>query len=105
MLCVTYVFRYAESLRNSFPDDGKRLLFMQMTYQLLLHGQYPFKSKRMIVRGPPNSGKTTWFAPIQGVIDPSYIASITREGKFAMQTINEDTQVVFVDEWAPGRYN
>ena len=34
-------------------------------------------------------------------ISPRYIATVTKEKQFSMQTISEDTQLVFIDEWSP----
>ena len=42
--------------------------FYQKYYQLLLHGQFPMKEKKLLVVGPPDSGKTSWFAPFQGML-------------------------------------
>lgn len=33
------------------------------------------------------------------------VATVTREGKFAANMVNEETQLIFVDEWAPGKCN
>ena len=96
--------RYAESVANSFREEEVRVLFLQMLYQLLLHGKYPFKSKKMICVGPSDSGKTTWLSPILAVVDPDHLATATNEGKFAAHMLTEDTQLMFIDEWAPG-YN
>ena len=58
------------------------------------------KTKKLCLVGDPNSGKTSWFAPFQGIIPVKAIASVTREKQFAAHTINEETQVVFIDEWS-----
>ena len=63
------IFRYDESLRNSFPDDAERVLFLLMLYQLLLHGRWPWKRPKMVLTGPPKSGKTSWLEPILAVLD------------------------------------
>ena len=77
--------------------------FIQMLYQLLLTDKFPFKSKKMVCVGPSNSGKTSWLVPILEVLDIDKVATVTREGKFAANMVNEDTQLIFVDEWAPGK--
>ena len=43
--------------------------FYQKYYQLLLHGKFPMKEKKLLVVGPPDSGKTSWFAPFQGMLN------------------------------------
>ena len=52
-------------IENSFPDIITRMNFYQKNYQLLLHGKFPMKEKKLLVVGPPDSGKTSWFAPVQ----------------------------------------
>ena len=42
--------------------------FSQKHYQLLLHGTFPVKGKRLLVVGPPDSGKASWFTPFQGIL-------------------------------------
>ena len=55
-------------IENSFPDRITRISFYQKYYQLLLHGKFPMKEKKLLVVGPPDSGKTSWFAPFQGML-------------------------------------
>ena len=42
--------------------------FSQKHYQLLLHGTFPVKGKKLLVVGPPDSGKASWFTPFQGIL-------------------------------------
>ena len=79
--------------------------FLQMLYQLLLTNKYPFKAKKMVCVGPSNSGKTSWLSPILEILDMDKVATVTREGKFVANMVNEETQLIFVDEWAPGKCN
>ena len=106
---VSYTYReghvpnpkiFIEGIENSFPDADKRMHFYRKYYQLLCHRRFPFKTKKLCLVGDPNSGKTSWFAPFQGIIPVKAIASVTREKQFAAYTINEETQVVFIDEWS-----
>ena len=53
--------------------------------------------------GPPNSGKSTWFSIIEGIVATPHIASVTKEGKFALQMLNADSEVVLIEEWEKGR--
>ena len=59
---------YALGIENSFPDHITRMSFYQKYYQLLLHGKFPMKEKKLLAVGPPDSGKTSWFAPFQGML-------------------------------------
>ena len=69
-------------------------------YQLLCHGRFSLETKKFCLVGDPNSGKTSWSAPFQGIIPVKAIASVTREKQLAAHTVNEETQVVFIDEWS-----
>ena len=31
-----------------------------------MHGKFPMKERKLLVAGPADSGKTSWFAPFQG---------------------------------------
>ena len=42
--------------------------FYRKYCQLLLNGKFPMKEKKLSVVGPPDSGKTSWFAPFQGIL-------------------------------------
>ena len=52
--------------------------------------------------GPEDSGKTTWASVFLGIIRRKFIASITQENQFSCAMINENTQIIFLDEWAEG---
>lgn len=62
---LKYIFLFL-GIKNSFPDKKERMHFYQKYYQLLLHGQYPHKETKLMLLGPPDSGKTSWFAPFEG---------------------------------------
>ena len=42
-----------------------RRSFHQKYYQILMHGKFPTKKRKLLLVGPPDSGKTSWFAPFQ----------------------------------------
>ena len=46
-------------IKNSFPDRITRINFYQKYYQLLLHGMFPVKEKKLLVVGPADGGKTS----------------------------------------------
>ena len=54
--------------------------------------------------GDSDSGKTTWLEPIKAFMEEEKIATCTKEGRFAAHMIEEDTQLLFLDEWDPGTY-
>ena len=63
-----FLLHFALGIENSFPDRITRMSFYQKYYQLLLHGKFPMKEKKLLVVGPPDSGKTSWLAPFQGML-------------------------------------
>ena len=65
---IMFLLHFALGIENSFPDRITRMSFYQKYYQLLLHGKFPMKEKKLLVVGPPDSGKTSWFAPFQGML-------------------------------------
>lgn len=90
--------KYRLSVENSFSGDEKKR-FLRKLYQLLLIGHFPFKNPKLFVCGPSNSGKTCWFAPIASIVGPDGVSMVVKEGKFSLQQISEDTQVVVMEEW------
>ena len=58
----------AIGIENSFPNRITRMSFYQKYFQLLLHGKFPMKETKLLVVGPPDRGKTSWFAPFQGML-------------------------------------
>ena len=105
MMIIFFFLRYEDTLRNSFTNDNDLKLFVQMMYQLLLSGRFPFKARKMFCVGPGDSGKTTWLEPILAILDEEKVATCTDEGKFSTQMIESDTQLVFVDEFSAGKSN
>ena len=65
---IMFLLHFALGIENSFPDCITRMSFYQKYYQLLLHGKFPIKEKKLLVVGPPDSAKTSWFVPFQGIL-------------------------------------
>ena len=72
---------------------------MRKYYQCLCAGKFRHKTSKLCVVGPKDSGKTSWVAPFHGIIPIRRIATITREKQFSAQSIDENTQLIFMDEW------
>ena len=62
----------------------------------------PQKTRKLVVTGPRDSGKTSWASIFRRIIPEEYIASITNERQFSM--ITDDTQLVFIDERSANTY-
>ena len=66
-----------------------------------MKGKFPQKMKKLCCVGEPDSGKTSWLAPFQGIISQDKLATVTRDKHFSASMLNEDTECLFVDEWPP----
>ena len=91
---------FGASVLNSFPDVPKRVDFLNKFYQCLLFGQLPHKARKLVVCGENNSGKSSWARLFFGLLNPSRIASVTKEKTFGMSMIEDDTELIFIDEWS-----
>lgn len=91
---------FETSIKNSFPDVADRVNFVNKLYQVLLYGQFPHKIPKLVVCGETNSGKTSWAKLFYGLLRPSKIASVTREKTFGLSQVENDTEVIFIDEWS-----
>ena len=91
---------FREGVYNSFPDEEVRLKFLNKFYQCLLAHKMPQKTRKLVVSGPRDSGKTSWAYVFHRIIPPQYIASVTNERQFSASMINDDTQLVMIDEWS-----
>ena len=74
-----------------------------MMYQLLLSMKFPQKVRKMFCVGPSDSGKTSWLTPILAVLDEEKVVTCTDEGKFSTQMLQNDTQLLFIDEFGAGK--
>jgi len=91
---------FESSIVNSFPDLKRRIEFLNKFYQCFLFGQLPFKTKKLVVCGECDSGKTSWAKVFYGLLRPSKIASITKEKTFGLCLLEDDTELILLDEWS-----
>ena len=91
---------FREGIYNSFPEENVRVSFLNKFYQCLLAHKIPHKTRKLVVAGPRDSGKTSWAYVFHRIIPPQYIASITNERQFSAAMIHDDTQLVIIDEWS-----
>ena len=91
---------FAHSILNSFPDVPLRVDFLNKFYQCLLYNQLPQKTRKLVVCGDNNSGKTSWARMFFGLMNESRIAAVTKEKVFALSMIDTDTELIFIDEWS-----
>ena len=89
---------FATSVLNSFPSSIERA-FLNKFYQCLLCHQLPHKVRKLVVVGPCDSGKSSWANVLMALIPHSKVAILTKEQNFGTSMIEEDTQLLYVDEW------
>ena len=90
---------FKDAIFNSFPDDDVHVNFLNKFYQCLTAGHMPHKVSELVVHGPKDSEKGSWFQVFLGIIPIRYVASITQEEQFSACMLKADTQIVFLDEW------
>ena len=88
---------FSQSIINSFPKVPKRVEFLNKFYQCLLYGQLPHKAKKLVVCGANNS---SWARIFFGLMNRSKIVSVTKEKTFGLSMVDEDTELIFIDEWS-----
>jgi len=91
---------FETSIKNSSPTLFERVNFLNKLYQCLLYGQFPHKIPKLVICGECDSGKTSWAKLFFGLLRPSKIASVTREKTFGLAQIENDTELIFIDEWS-----
>ena len=90
----------SHSIINSFPEVPKRVEFLNKFYQCLLYGQLPHKAKKLVICGVNNSGKSSWSRIFFVLMNRSKIVSVTKEKTFGLSMVDEDTELIFIDEWS-----
>ena len=63
-----------------------------------MYGQLPHKAKKLVVCGANNSEKSSWARIFFGLMNRSKIASVTKEKTLGLSTVDEDTELIFIDE-------
>ena len=91
---------FKEILENSLPEADIEM-FCEDFVTLLNRNQKRHKEKVPCLTGAANSGKTSLFQPILGLVHHSNIATITKQRVFNKAMINHFTEVIFIDEACP----
>ena len=90
---------FSESIEHCFPDITERVRFCNKFYQCFLCWQLPHKIKKLVVVGEKNSGKTSWSKVFFGLMPKEKIAVLSKEKNFGSSMIENDTELLWVDEW------
>ena len=91
---------FEDSIDNSFPDLATKIRFINKLYQCVLGRGIPLKCKKLLVYGEQDSGKTTWAYILKGLTPERHIASLSKSSTFALQQIDEQTLLIFINEWS-----
>ncbi|KAK2548309.1 hypothetical protein P5673_031541 [Acropora cervicornis] len=91
---------FKEILENSLPE-AEISTFCEDFLKLLNHNQKRHKDRVPCLIGAANSGKTSLFQPLLGLIHHSHIATISKQRVFNKAMINRFTELIFIDEASP----
>uniref|UniRef100_A0A7M5X2B0 Uncharacterized protein n=2 Tax=Clytia hemisphaerica TaxID=252671 RepID=A0A7M5X2B0_9CNID len=73
--------------------------FCNKFFQCFLCWQLPHKIRKLVVVGEKNSGKTSWSKVFFGLMAKEKIAVLSKEEHFGASMIQDDTELLWVDEW------
>ena len=88
---------FREILENSL-SPGEVATFCEDFLRLLNYNAKKHKDKVPCLVGAANSGKTSLFFPIQGLVHHGNIATVTKQRAFNKAMITPCTEVIFIDE-------
>ena len=91
---------FKEGILNSFPEEEVLARFLNKFYECLMAGKMPHKTRKLVLCGPKDSGKTGWVQVLLGVIPMRNVATIIQEKQFSAAMMGEDTKLVFLQEWS-----
>jgi hypothetical protein len=88
---------FKEILDNSLSDE-EQAMFCEDFLKLLNYNKKKHKDKVPCLVGDTNSGKSSLFFPILGLIHHGNVATITKQRAFNKSMITKFTEVIFIDE-------
>ena len=88
---------FREILENSLTES-EVAMFCEDFLKLLNYNKKGHKDKVPCLVGDANSGKTSLFHPILGVVHHSNVATVTKQRSFNKSMITTFTEVIFIDE-------
>ena len=91
---------FKQTLENSLSTE-EIAMFCDAFLRLLGHHRKQHKDKVPCLVGASDSGKTSLFMPLLGIIHHSNVATITKQRVFNKAMIKEETEIIFIDEATP----
>ncbi|KAK3748776.1 hypothetical protein QZH41_013521, partial [Actinostola sp. cb2023] len=91
---------FREILENSL-DETDVGTFCEDFLKLFDHNKKQHKDKVPCLVGDTNSGKTSLFLPVLGIVHHTNVATVTKQRVFNKAMINKSTEVIFIDEATP----
>ena len=91
---------FREVLENSL-SEADIALFCEDFLRLLYFNKKKHKESVPYLVGEADSGKTSLFYPILGLMHNSNVATVTKQKVFNKAMINKHTEVIFIDEATP----
>ena len=88
---------FREILENSL-SQSEVSTFCEDFLKLLNYNKKQHKDMVPCLVGDANSGKTSLFFPIQGLVHHGNIATVTKQRAFNKAMINQFTEIIFIDE-------
>jgi len=95
--------KYFKEILKTASQKLKLRNFCEDFLRLLNHNQKRRKDNVPCLIGAANSGKTSLFQPIVGLVHHGYMATIAKQRVFNKAMINHFTEVIFVDEANPSK--
>lgn len=90
---------FRNAIQEWFPNLEDKVDFLNKFYQCLLVHQLPHKTRKMVLVGESDSGKSSLVNILFGLIPESKVAIVTKESNFGLSMINEGTELLYIDEW------
>ena len=90
---------FSAAVDEWFETLYEKVDFLNKFYQCLLVHQLPHKTRKLVLVGDSDSGKSSLVNILFGIIPQSKIAIVTKESNFGLSMIGEDTELLYIDEW------
>lgn len=92
---------FVQSWDNSFGHDQiQSVRAMNKFYQCFMANKMQHKTRKLVLYGPKDSGKTTWIEILKGVISESDVAFVGQDHNFPLSMLTDHTRLIIMDDWS-----